>query len=459
MAWLLAVGVVGVSAEAQAYDVLAEPCEEMPYRCAAAPITFDAKDALPIEWSFDTGWVPQGSPLQVHLEAFVAANTRVALAGQLVTRWPHPSLPSTLLLTTPGAEGGGLLSYHYGLYVNAEGKFDISVGPIDYTWQGNLPFIPQIDFQVVDEVHFDAWGWPPGASVSSSTDTVTLAQVNIAALLGADIPGIEGGFELNIALDVDANWVAKRVVVETSDGEPVSGGDVTGPNDITFADYLGGAYTELAVHPEGTVSYDGVVHLIPAFYISLLGNDWSIPIADIPIPFPITDVDWVFEPQLVHVPLPDLKVEDEVVDFGEVTVGDESVRSYSMANLGEAVVAAVMSVTDPDSFPLWDESLIIASEDASQASVRFTPKAPGPFEATLIIDSNDPDEPQQTILLRGIGVEGPAAPTSEQGLGARSEDDGGCGCRTAGGSSRTSPAWWSLALALALVRRRVRRRR
>ena len=67
-----------------AYDSLAAPCKTDSYTCEIAPIAFSRKDALPIEFDFDTGWVPQNSPLQVHLWAGVYANTHVSLTGALI---------------------------------------------------------------------------------------------------------------------------------------------------------------------------------------------------------------------------------------------------------------------------------------------------------------------------------------------------------------------------------------
>ena len=43
-------------------DVLATSCEKDPNWCKIGKVSFAKSDTLPIEWSFDTGWVPQGSP-------------------------------------------------------------------------------------------------------------------------------------------------------------------------------------------------------------------------------------------------------------------------------------------------------------------------------------------------------------------------------------------------------------
>lgn len=54
-------------ARAEAFDVLATDCNDNPLFCKIGTVKYDRTDTLPIEWMFDTGWVPQGSPVQVHI--------------------------------------------------------------------------------------------------------------------------------------------------------------------------------------------------------------------------------------------------------------------------------------------------------------------------------------------------------------------------------------------------------
>ncbi len=444
-------------------EVLATPCDDKPLYCMRAPIQYADTDTLPIEWSFDTGWVPSGSPLQVHLWAIVAAHTRVSLTGELVTSWPHPDEPEigALLLSVPGDPDGGLLGYHYGLDVGAQAKFDVKIGFVNFKWQGDIPYVPQIDFQVKAEEKFDAWGWDPGATSTASTDVFTLAQVDLTALLGVSIPGIKGGFELDAALDLELTYINERIVIDQPVQQKVSGGDITKAGQDSWASYGGGAWVEYDVRPEGFVDYDGVVHLIPAFFIEILGQKWSIPVADIPISFPITETDWKFEPQRVHVPLPDLQVKLTEIDFGEVVLFEQGFRTYPLLNAGEAKVSTIIAVTDPASFPLYDEKLDLKPDETIKAALRFTPKKLGKHTADLFIASNDPDAPMQQIQLRGTAI---APPLATPPPGPEKSDisvDSGCACRTRGGprpGSRSPALLWALSLAgLAWARRRRRR--
>ncbi|WP_437590594.1 choice-of-anchor D domain-containing protein [Sorangium sp. So ce1000] len=442
-------------AAASAYDVLAAPCADDPLHCASGAVTFQRKEAIPLELDFDTGWVPPGSPLQVSLGAAVYANTQVALSGALEASWPE-----ALALRTPGAPDGGAFSCDYGLDVSAQGRFSVSVLGQDFDWTGDIPYVPQIDFQIHGREQFDAWGWEPGITLESSTDLQRIASVSLGDLIGGSIPGIDGRFELDVAMDVAARYTTHRVAIETLDQATVSGGDVTSEGQASSTAYLGGPSVELNVRPEGSVRYDGTLHLVPAFGISLLGRSWSIPIADIPLAFPFTEREWAFESERVHVPLPDLALDKQEIDFGAVDVGQANVEIVKLSNAGEALLDVAVTTDDPESFELADAALGIDPESEVDFAIRFAPKASGEFSATVLVESNDPDRPAQVITVRGIGIGEPDAPADD---GALTDEDGGCACRAAGGARRegagggaSAAAGLSLAALAGVLRRRRR---
>ena len=417
-------------------DVIAAPCEKDPHYCAIGPVAFERSDSLPIEWSFDTGWTPQGSPLQVHLWAGVYATTRVSLDGALETRWPE-----ALVLRTPGDPEGGLISYHYGVELGAEAKVHISVAGQDYDWTGDIPYIPQIDFQVQGQQKFDAWAFDPGVTLSSKTAPQTIIQVGIGDIIGKSIPGIDGGLEVDVAMELAATYRTERLVIETDEGEPVAGGDITSEDGETSTKYQNGPAVDLDVHPEGTIDYDGVIHLIPAFWVELLGKSWSIPIADIPIGFPITQTKWVFDARRVHVPLPDVVLDKVEIDFGDVEVGQKKLVNFSAWNAGEALAKLAVVSSNPEVFPAWDPSLDVEPGITADSAVRFMPKTNGPFVATLFVASNDPNDPVQEIVLKGVGFGGPGAFDSDI------SQEAGCACRTTA-PDPSAPASTPPALAL-----------
>src|SRR5690606_15640658 len=84
------------SAAPPAY-VIAEYCNEFDVECTFAPIEYDKTVTLPIAFDWDTGWIPQGSDLQVRFYVKLPATTRVKLGGELETTWP-----TAMTLATPG---------------------------------------------------------------------------------------------------------------------------------------------------------------------------------------------------------------------------------------------------------------------------------------------------------------------------------------------------------------------
>lgn len=429
-----------------AADVIADGCPDDQDWCKTGNISYSRKDSLPIEWSIDTGWTPANSPLQLHLRAGVYATTSVSLTGALETRWPE-----ALILRTPGKPGGGRLGYHYGVELKAEAKIHITVAGQDYDWTGDVPNIPQVDFQVEAAQDFDAWAFDPGITLASQTMPQRIIQVGVGDLVGGSIPGIDGGIEVDLAMELAATYTTQRIVIETTEGMAVDGGDITSQDGKTSMKYLNGPSVELDVHPEGTVDYDGVIHFIPAFYVELLGKQWSIPIADIPMAFPITQRDWVFDKERVHVPLPDVVPSVEEIDFGDVQVGQEAMVDFNVWNAGEARAKVSFVSSNPDLFPAWDTAADVESGITFDSAVRFMPTQNGPIEGTLYIASNDPSDAVQIIKLKGMGFGGPEVtpPTIEQ--------DSGCACRipthTSAESNDGAMLLIGVALSLSMFRR------
>lgn len=435
---------------ARAGETFATPCADKPYYCETAPITFDKTDALPIQFMFDTGWIPQGSPLEVHIFAAVFAQTRVHLAGELETSWPKP-----LALKTPGNKFGGALSFHYGIEAGAQAKIDISVAGQQFTWTGDIPYVPQIDFQVKGIGAFDAWGFAPGYTLTSKTQPQKLAKVSIGSIIGGSIPGIDGGFELDVAMELSATYVTDRIVIDKIDMTPVEGGPIMSQADESSVKYKGGPNFEADIHPEGTVDYDGVLHLIPAFYVSLLGSNWQIPIADVPIPFPIAKTDWIFDAQRAHVPLPDLVVPNDVIEFGDVEVGQKLLKPYSLLNAGEAAITLAVTSSDPDQFAPFDAQTDVAPLTTFDTALRFIPLKAGEFTATLTATSNDPSDPVQTFKAHGRAYDG--AVTVGTNASPEPGETGGCACRTEQRGGAGGPALWALGLAAGAASLRRRR--
>jgi hypothetical protein len=463
----MVLSVVFVS-EARAVEVLAERCSPSEPQCETAPIAFSKTEALPIQGGFDTGWVPANSPLQVHLFAQLYAETTVDLAGELRTTWPE-----ALALATPATPGAGGLSIHYGVDIGAEAAVTVTVLGQTYSWMGDIPFVPQFDFQVDANTPFDPWAFQ-GVSVDGTTMEQTLAQVDVTDFIGINIPGLSGGFELNTSIELQATYRTKEILL-TRFGQSVDGGGIASDGDTSSVQYPGGPNIDVDVQPVGEIVYQGTLHLIPAFYIDTIGPDFSIPVADIPIPFEFSDDTWNFTPVTVHVPLPDIAVLDghdedvptapHVVNLGTVALGETRSKGITVGNVGEEVLEAA-AASSSAAFVL-DATQLSVSEGASQTvQVSFTAEEVGEFDTVVTLTSNDPDEPTRIVEVRArVEAEG----GSEGGGGAAGNDDGddaepdddGCDCRANVASPAGVPtSAWLTVVALGLaMRRRLRNSR
>ncbi|MBX3184156.1 MAG: choice-of-anchor D domain-containing protein [Polyangiaceae bacterium] len=447
-------------------DVLAIYCDDVELSCTNAPLFFSKTVELPIAFDWDTNWIPSGSPLQVRFFVRVPAMTQVDLAGILQTDWP-PALRHL----TPGVRNGGYLMFDYGLEVGAQARVDTKVLGISIKWTGDIPFFPQIDFHLKREKTFNSWAFDGSPPASAFTDKFRLFSVNLLGLAGIPSQISKGGVALDVYGELSAVYTTHRIRVEPAVR------DITDKGDSTTSEFAGGAYAKFDVWPEGSVSYTGAIHLVPTFFIEVLGFDFDIPFIDYPIDFPLGAQEFVFDPVRVHVPLPDIPTPSSLeVDFGEVVVGDRSAGEVSLDNIGEAK-ARVIGFLGPghaEHFTLLTTSSLIDPDQSSAVNLRFNPKAAGSFNGELTLVTNDPDNRFIKFTLKGTGV-GQERPNYPDGSGGSSgnpwnpggsasgatETDSGCACGVVGGQQRgagsfgfLSVAGLGLGVGLVLARRR-----
>lgn len=477
--------------------LLAKPCEDPtePLKCLFAdPLIFDKTVKLPIAFDWDTGWIPGGSPLQVRFYVKLPAFTHVKMQGSLLTTWPD----SLKLYPQPGRFG--VVNFDYGLEVGAKAKLAFKIFGQDIGWEGDIPYAPQVNFHVLGNKTFDPWGWAPGATASGFTPPLTLFQLPITDII-IPIPGISGGIELNVQGELAVNYTTEKISIKPNTNTPSKGPTppVTKPDASTVHPWVDGAYAEYFVHPEGNVKYVGTIHLVPAIYVEVLGKKFAIPVGiDFPISLTLDEQKWVFDDQLVHVPLPNIQPPTLTmpagVDFGQVPVGDQKTISVKLPNIGEARARMVGSLPSGTPFKLLDSSAEFNLGESGEIKVRYQPKNQGPSSTKLKLETNDPDRPIIEVPLLGEGVGGdlpeyqpddagtaaggkagsggtptgpgnnvPGGPNAGGAAAAPTADDevgqaGSCGCRVV---PLTSPhaLWFTVVPLLFALRRRSSRTR
>ena len=434
-------------------------CDPEALGCTRAPIAYRWREGLPVEFDFDTGWVPSGAPVQVRLRAALAGHTEVAAAGELVGSWPEP-----LRLRTVGTPGAGSLSVDYGVQFSARIRLALNVDGRTLSWEGAIPYTPMIDFRAMASTPFDPWAWRD-VMTAGRTMRVRVADVPLTDAI-VRIPGISGGFTFEASGEVQARYHSTRFTFGTA-ADPI-----TESTTRVLAVFNAGPFAEYYPRLEGALAYSGAIHVYPGLYVSLAGRRWMLDLVDLPIPIGPFPRDVVFDPARAHLPLPDIQAATDTVDFGDVDLGRESERTVELTNTGE-LDGRILGAEVEAPFSVTTRSNPLPARSRSSFLVRFTPVRPGLATATFLVNTNDPDTPRVRVTVRGNGVASyipPPPPPPPQEDASVAEDatnntvtpgatqDGGCGCRSAATHESAGP-WMLVALFSAASRARRRRPR
>jgi len=125
-------------------------------------------------------------------------------------------------------------------------------------------------------------------------------------------------------------------------------------------------------------------------------------------------------------PVPDIAASPLAHDWGDVTVGDSSSRSFRIRNDGGAdlnVSSTALVGPDASEFSVGagGGSFVVAPGDSHDVEVSFAPAAAGSKSATLRVASDDPDENPLDLGLAGNAV---AAPVPDIAASPSSRDWG-----------------------------------
>ncbi len=103
------------------------------------------------------------------------------------------------------------------------------------------------------------------------------------------------------------------------------------------------------------------------------------------------------------VPAPEIEVLPASLSFGSVTVSASSQKTFTIRNIGTALLN-VNSITSPDGFTVHPSTGFTVSENGNRiVTVTFSPTAVKSYSGNITINSDDPDEPQVTVNVSGIG--------------------------------------------------------
>ena len=104
---------------------------------------------------------------------------------------------------------------------------------------------------------------------------------------------------------------------------------------------------------------------------------------------------------------PDLSIQAEVLDFGQVAVGASGRRSLRLWNRGTADLLLSSMVTNHPAFLSGPSPSILAPGSKRSVDITFSPTAADRAEGSLFIHSNDPNRPDLVVALSGEGLAPP----------------------------------------------------
>ena len=146
------------------------------------------------------------------------------------------------------------------------------------------------------------------------------------------------------------------------------------------------------------------------------------------------------------VPVPDISVAPAALSFGTVVVGQAHDDLVSVINDGAAPLV-IQGVTPPGApFSVLGNQCTGATLPPGAGCLiflRFAPTAPGAYSDSLVVASNDPDEPTAASLLSGTAVSMPLQPAA---LGVQ---DGGNGVWEPGETVTLVTSWTNTGAVLA----------
>jgi hypothetical protein len=102
--------------------------------------------------------------------------------------------------------------------------------------------------------------------------------------------------------------------------------------------------------------------------------------------------------------LPEMELEFTEYYFGMTVIGESQGTDLPIHNNGEGeLVIFAISQTDPAFTNIFQPPLIVAPGATGYISIVFSPDEWGEFFSTMTISSDDPQQPEATVNLSGMG--------------------------------------------------------
>jgi MYXO-CTERM domain-containing protein len=484
---------LAVSASADSVPSPSAKCETT-LECSSGQSPLKATSRAPLDTTVDTGWIPSCSggvdhcnsnPVQVRAHVALDAPSDATMnvydiemqkGAILDVTWPDKA--NFTLKANSGARTDGKLTIAHTLTPSVSLYVGISiVGPLKFTQTFDFAAndlinqIPGANFNYLAQntANFAPWAFDGGSVVVTGKD---LADSELFSTSIDNLPGVNQVIEGTLALSATTSPTFTYKTTKVSIvgmASPLAATGAAGTLKMQNLDAL-----DVVADVEGTLSLKGTMTVLPnvnitqvtAFGHTLSGLNLTIPI-DVGLDYDYTNeqvpIVVKFPRTTIHVPLPNLAVPGEEVDFGGVKTGTKAQKTVKLNNSGELGVIATVD-SDNAAFTIDASQFQMAQKSGHDLVINFAPTQDGDASATITVKSNDPDSPAQTFKVTGSaspqaapgGVGGNDGPPEQA---PKTGDSSGCGCHTTPSNSSTAGGTLlGLAVAAFIRRRRTTRK-
>lgn len=311
----------------------------------------------------------------------------------------------------------------------------------------------KFDFDSKAQQAFAPWGFT-GVDTKltrPSLETTTLFAIPFSILPNPIKDNVFGKLGVSATTTPTFTYKTTKIFLAGANGEL---NDATDELSLPATD---GDYIEINAAVEGEMQAKGAISILPYLKIDKIqDNNIGVEFA-----LPRIDKDYVsavqkvpFQTVAVHIPMPNVHTPSNGVNLGDVKVGGSGNKKVTIENSGEKEAVLRFDSTD-SAFEVPGNTVTVPPKSTYDLQVKFSPVNANPASATITVNSNDADSPEQTFKIGANGAD-----VGDDGQSTSNADDGGCGCRAAGSASPVN-GWAGAGLAgLAMVlglRRRSKR--
>lgn len=400
--------------------------------------------------SADTGWLPSSGFAQVRFLVEVNGNTAIDMDGDAHLEWDAEKMTFTAV----GEPGSGVIDLDVELTFQMQVALNFDVIGLSVDWSDT---IREETVAFSDRQEFDPWNFAESSWVTTGAPE---GEIEVFRLRYDVLPAVHFDVLSHLEPTLNARYMTDRI--ETEHGTLSTDTDALNPEATPGS-------PELLTTATVWQSWESVMELQMRsgieVCVEIIGCFDELSI-DSPFDTLIESLSQPFEPVALSHPLPVMNATMELIDFGDVYLGNAGVEELTLSNPGFQTLTATAVVEGGIGFRTFPASVTAASESEDGIVVIYEPLTTGPHTAELIFETNDPARPEVRITLVGNGVtekdtveDSGIEPDADTGVGTGSVSDFGTdepapdkGCNCA--SSPAAPVAWAWLIPLIAFRRK-----